>query len=158
MGYLFKVQCVTLFSIELKMNLCFFNLYGPYVDRESFWINLLKLECLKSYTLILGGDLKFYVGFSEIWGEKARVDTFSNFFTRQTVDGLALVDIAPSIILPTWSNSRIGSENIYKRLDRLLISADLLDCDLHFRQWVGCGGDSDHQPIFLQVLNNDLRL
>ena len=28
--------CVSLFSIELKMNLYFLNLYGPYVDREVF--------------------------------------------------------------------------------------------------------------------------
>ena len=27
---------VTLFSIELKVALCFVNVYGPYVDRESF--------------------------------------------------------------------------------------------------------------------------
>ena len=27
--------CVSLYSIELKMDLCFVNLYGPYVDREG---------------------------------------------------------------------------------------------------------------------------
>ena len=55
--------CVSLFSIELKMNLCFLNLYGPYVDREVFWSNLVTLDCLKSYALIFGGDLNFSVGF-----------------------------------------------------------------------------------------------
>ena len=73
------------------------------------------------------------------------------------MDGLGLVDITPFVILPTWCNRRVGSGNICKRLDRLLISTDLLDCDLHFRKWFGCGGDSNHQPVFLQVLNNDLR-
>ena len=39
----------------------------------------------------------------------------------------------------------------------MLISGNLLDSNLHFRQWVGCGGDSDHQPILLQILNDDIR-
>ena len=65
--------CVTLYSIELKMDLCFVNLYGPYVDREIFWNNLFNLECLSCTNLIFGGDLNYSVGFSEIWGAKARV-------------------------------------------------------------------------------------
>ena len=40
-------------------------------------------------------------------------------------------------------------------MDRLLISVDLLEFDLCFHQWVGCGGESDHQPIFLQILGHD---
>ena len=140
--------CVSLFSIELNMNFGFLNLYGPYVDREVFWSNLVSLDCLKSSALIFGGDLNFSVGFSEIWGAKARVDPLSDFFSRQ-LDGLGLVDIAPAVILPTWSNHRIGNENICKRLDRLLISADLLDCDFHFRQWVGCGGTFISSACFL---------
>ena len=67
------------------------------------------------------------------------------------------MDLVLSVILPTWSNRRVGCENICKRLDRLLVSTDFLDCDLHFRQWVGCGGDSDRQPVFLQLLNKDVR-
>ena len=87
---------------------------------------------------------------------KVRVDNLSDFFSRQ-MDVHGLVDIIPSVLLPTWTNIRVGCENIFKRLDRLLISAYLLYCDLHFRQWDGCGGDSDHQPIFLQLLNNDVK-
>ena len=76
------------------------------------------------------------------------MDSLSDFFSRQ-LDVLGLVDLTPSVLLPTWSNRRIGGENICKRLDRPLNSADLLDCDIHFGQWVDCVGDSDHQPIFL---------
>ena len=138
------------------MKFYFLNLYGPYVDREVYWSHLVSLDCFKSSSLIMGGDLNFSMGYSEIWGTKARVDPLSDFFNRQ-LDGLGLVDIAPVVFLPTWSNRRIGIENISKRLDRLLISADLLDCDFHFRQWVGCGGVLDHHPVFLQVANNDTR-
>ena len=28
--------CVVLYSIELQMDLCFVNIYGPYMDREIF--------------------------------------------------------------------------------------------------------------------------
>ena len=55
------------------------------------------------------------------------------------------------------TNHRVGCENIFKRLDSMLISTDFLDYDLHFQQWVGCDGDSDHQPVFFQLLNKDVR-
>ena len=71
------------------------------------------------------------------------MDNLSSFFSGN-LDAFGLVDIALSVIVPTWSNRRVGIDNISKRLDRLLVLADLLDLDLHFRQWVGCGGDSDH--------------
>ena len=43
-------------------------------------------------------------------------------------------------------------------MDRFLVSNDLLDLDFFYRQWVGCGGDSDHQPVFLQILNRGIQL
>ena len=66
------------------MALCCVNLYGPYVDREreSFWINLLKMDCLKSCKLIFGRYLNYFVGFLEIWGVRARVDILSYYFIR----------------------------------------------------------------------------
>ena len=72
--------CVLLYSIELKLALCCVNVYGPYKDRERLWINPFKTDCLKSSKLILGGDLNFSVGFSKIWGVKAKVDILSYFF------------------------------------------------------------------------------
>ena len=108
------------------------NIYGPYLDKERFWNNIFSLDCLKNSKLIIGGDLNFSVGFSEIWGARARVDSLSSFFSGK-MDAFSLVDIAPSVIVPTWSNIRVGIDNISKRLDRLLVSTDLLDLDLHFR-------------------------
>ena len=34
---------------------------------------------------------------------------------------------------------------------------DFLDFDLHFWHWVGYGGDSDNQLVFLQLSNKDVR-
>ena len=28
--------CVVLYSFELQLDLCFINIYGPYIDREAF--------------------------------------------------------------------------------------------------------------------------
>ena len=59
------------------------------------------------------------------------MDSLYDLFTLKMA-AFGLVDIAPTILLPTWSNRRVGCDNIFKRLDRLLVSADLLDLDLHF--------------------------
>jgi hypothetical protein len=48
----------------------------------------------------------------------------------------------------------MGEEYFTKRLDRFLISANLVESPLFFRQWVGSGGESDHHPIFLEVAGN----
>ena len=64
--------CASLFSIELNLDICVINIYGPYTDREGFWRNIFDLICLKGKKLILGGDLNFSLGFSDIWGNRAR--------------------------------------------------------------------------------------
>ena len=79
------------------------------------------------------------------------MDVLTDFFTH-LFEGLGLIDITPLDSRPTWSNCRIGSESICKRLDRILLLADFLDSAFLLRQWIGCGGDSDHQPVFLQIL------
>ena len=78
---------------------------------------------------IFGGDLNFSLGISKIWGDRARIDCLSDFFSN-FFDDHGLVDILPNVNLPTWTNRRVGCENVSKRLDRLLISVDLLEHDL----------------------------
>ena len=118
--------CDVLYSIESQLDLCFINLYGPYIDREVFWNNLLVMECFRCPKLVFGGDLNFSLGLSEIWGDKARVDALTNFFIN-LLEGIGLIDISPRVSIPAWSNRRVGSESICKRLDRLLLSTDFLD-------------------------------
>ena len=110
----------------------------------------IKSDCLMSPYLVFGGDLNFSLGHSEIWGVHAQVDPLTNFF-HNLLERLGIVDINPLVSIPTWSNRRVGSKGICKRLDCLLVSADLLDCDFLLKQWIGCGGVSDHQPIFMQI-------
>jgi hypothetical protein len=63
----------------------------------------------------LGGDLNFSLGEVESWGEKARPDPLSNFFSHM-IAGRGLVDLVPPKITPTWRNKRL-KEYIAKRLD-----------------------------------------
>ena len=92
--------CASLYSIELKETVCFVNVYGPYMERERYWNNLLSMDCLICSKMILAGDLNYSLGFSEIWGDRARVDNLFDFFSMK-MDGFGLVDIAPAILLPT---------------------------------------------------------
>jgi len=62
-----------------------------------------------------------------------------------------LIDIVPSTLMPTWRNGRVGSEAISKRLDRALISEDLLSSIGVYRAWVEYPYISDHAPIVLQL-------
>ena len=72
--------CVSLYSTELKMELCFFNVYGPYVEREGFWNNLLYFVSFNCTKIIFGGDLNFSLGLSDIWGVRARTNCLFYFF------------------------------------------------------------------------------
>ena len=139
--------CVALYSTELQLEFCFVNIYGPYGEREGFWNNLLNFISTNYTKIIFGGDMNFSMGLSEIWGDRARSDCLSEFFAK-ILDDHGLVDIVLNVILPTWTNRRVGSENICKCLDRLMIFVDLLEFELCFCQWVGCGGDSNHHPVF----------
>ena len=149
--------CVALYSTELQMEICFVNIYGPYVEREGFWNNLLDFMSANCTKIIFGGDLNFSMGLSKIWGDRARSDCLSDFFAKN-LDYHGLVDIVPNVILPTWTNRRVGRDNMCKRLDRLVVSVDLQEFELCFRQWVGCGGYSDHHSVFLQILGHDKKL
>ena len=70
----------------------------------------MSLNCSK---IIVGGDLNFSIGLSEIWGDRARSDCLFDFFSK-ILDYHGLVDIEPSVVLPTWNNRRVGCENICK--------------------------------------------
>ena len=91
----------------------------------------MDMEFLKCQKLILGGDLNFSMGLSEIWGTRERLDSLSDFFIKY-LETFGLVDIVPFVMLPTWTNRRVGAESICKILDRFPILADLLDLDYFY--------------------------
>ena len=84
---------------------------------------------------MLAGDLNLTLHPSEIWGCKASLDHLSEHFLA-LFDAAGLVDVAPPSIGPTWRNGRSGEEGICKRLDRFLISKDLLPFLGTYRTWI----------------------
>ena len=92
--------CAVLFDYDLQKEISFVNLYAPYLDRESFWNNLIKLDSLLSPYLVFGGELNFSLGLSEILGVHAQIDPLSNYF-HNLLENLGLVDINPLVSIPT---------------------------------------------------------
>ena len=98
---------------------------------------------------MLAGDLNLTLHPSEIWGSKASLDRHSEHFLA-LFESAGLVDVAPPSIGPTWHNGRAGEEGICKRLDRFLISNELLPSLGAYRTWTKCSLISDHFPILFE--------
>eukprot|EP00253_Pinus_taeda_P010417 PITA_10417 len=124
------------------------NIYGPCQGRESFWLDMMAKSFMKASMLIVGGDLNFTMGRAETWGPTAREDPLTDFF-HKLIEDHHLADPHPIKLKPTWRNRRVGEDRIAKRLDRFLLSEDLISNAPIIRQWVEEIGNSDHFPIFL---------
>jgi len=126
------------------------NIYGPCRDRLPFWEKVDSHNILHLDNLIVGGDLNLTLGQSELWGGKSLEDSLSGYF-KQLFIRTNLVDISLANLAPTWRNGRTGDENIAKRLDRFLVSGNLIDRVGRYRSWTSPEGISDHLPVSLQV-------
>ena len=116
-----------------------------------FWENLFAKPFLSWGSRIIGGDLNFTLGASEVWGPLANTDPLAYFF-RSHLSRLDLFDIAPTKLNPTWRNRRTREGRIAKRLDRFLVGEDVAFSQSFLaRQWVDWGGESDHCPIVLEL-------
>ena len=111
---------------------------------------------LRGDLVIIGGDLNFSLGQGEVWEPFAHPDILSNYFSQKLIERNWL-DNEPVKLKPTWHNTRCGDGRVAKRLDHFLISELMLDQQHYMRQWVGCGGCSDHLPIFLKYRNGPVR-
>ena len=99
--------------------------------------------------IILTGDLNLTLNYSEIWGSKAHPDPLGPFFSKLFSDH-HLVDVAPPCAGPIWRNGRIGEDGISKRLDRFLLSDQLVSSLQRYRVWTHRCGISDHFPVILE--------
>jgi hypothetical protein len=61
------------------------------------------------------------------------------------------VDVEPVKLLPTWRNGRSGQDYIAKRLDRFLLSENLVSSGIRYRSWVCNVKISDHMPVILHL-------
>ena len=113
-------------SEELGFTFPVLNVYGPYLNRGLFWDNLLQHPLVSGDSLVMGGDFNFSLGQNEIWGPRARADPLTDYFIQKLVEK-GLLDIEPVKLRPTWRNNRSGEARVPKRLDRFLITEQLVD-------------------------------
>ena len=102
-----SVLSLNFLALELGETFTLFNIYGPYNDRIPFWDSLLGNPLFKGDSVILGGDLNFTMGQSEVWGPHAQTDLLTGYFTQKSKESL-LLDIEPIKLKPTWRNNRCG--------------------------------------------------
>jgi hypothetical protein len=100
--------------------------------------------------VVVGGDLNFIMGVSEIWGIAAQEDCLLRLFLKK-LEEVGLLDVEPTKLTPTWTNRRIGEAHIAKRLDRFWISKSILKEATRIKHWVSLGGELDHHPIMLEI-------
>ena len=84
----------------LAETLTVINCYGPYIQRTSYWDNLVSGGLLGQPNLLLAGDLNFTLSSAEVWGLKARLDPLASFFS-QLISGNKLVDLSMNPSAPT---------------------------------------------------------
>lgn len=141
-----------IYAHTLESEIRIMNVYGPCVDRATFWRSLLNSEILQADNIILGGDLNFSLGYCESWDHSAQVDNLSDTISTLLKEH-QWVDIPSARVQYTWSNNRSGDHILARRLDRFLIKEAFLNSHPRTRQWVGTRGMSDHRPIFLELSN-----
>ena len=139
---------ITVLSSKLEDPLNFVNIYGPYQNRGPYWDKIFSKSFLKDQQVILGGDLKFSLYFSEVWATHVKEDPLTIFFSQKMVE-CNLLDIEPIKPKPNRRNNRVGDVSLAKMLDHFLIKDTLLENPLQLKQWISYGGISDHYSNFL---------
>eukprot|EP00253_Pinus_taeda_P035349 PITA_35349 len=144
------VMAMEVISPDFSHSFLIVNIYGPFQGRETFWTDLLAKSLMNTSLSIVGGDLNFSIGRAKAWGPSGREDPLSDFFHNVLLDK-NLIDPSSIKLKRTWRNRRSGEDRIAKRLDRFLLSEDLITKVPTLRQWVEEVGNSDHFPILLEL-------
>jgi hypothetical protein len=53
---------------DFDFSFTYINIYGPYVERVSFWENLKSVVFFRDPLLVIGGDLNFTLSLKEVGG------------------------------------------------------------------------------------------
>jgi len=133
-----------------NQKLAFLNVYGPCLDKSSFWTHLADSGILSLPNLILGGDLNLTLSSDEHWDSSSLSASGINPF-RDLFNAFNLIDIVPVKLAPTWRNGRRGTEAIAKRLDRFLLSDALFSYSVSPTSRVVLPFLSDHAPILITL-------
>jgi exonuclease III len=83
-------------------------------------------------------------------GGTKRLEQDSGKF-KTLIDHLKLVDIENSNGTFTWSNRRSGNQHIACRLDRFLVTEEIMESGSHLESLILPKAGSDHWPLALQA-------
>jgi exonuclease III len=129
------------------------NVYGPHNNQDKD-IFLQRLELIKTLAAtpnwILGGDFNMILTLEEKTGGTKKLEQDSGKF-RTLIDNLNLVDIENSNGTFTWSNRRSGNQHVACRLDRFLVTEEILEAGSCLESLILPKAGSDHWPIALQL-------
>jgi hypothetical protein len=104
---------LNMYSTELGHSLLLINIYGPYVDRKRYWDTLEKCSWFSEQEVVVGGDLNFSLGASEVWGPRSSLDPLVDYFTH-FLESFGLLDVESVKLQPTWRNMRVGEARVAK--------------------------------------------
>ncbi|KAA3485063.1 reverse transcriptase [Gossypium australe] len=117
------------------------------------------LRSIKSRTKegwMIGGDFKDILNEAEKDGGRRKPKTTMREF-NEFVEELSLVNIKTSTGWFTWSNNREGSRLVKERLDRFLVSEDVVEKMLFMETKVVRQSKSDHDAILMNTEGNKPR-
>ena len=106
--------------------------------------NLAKPNC------IIIGDLNLSLLDDEVWGLKYESDPLATYFYDHFKKAL-LVDVVPTYMNPTWSNDRVGSAGVEKRIGCFLMDEGLDSSKGHSISCTIPMGIFYHKAVALQL-------
>eukprot|EP00253_Pinus_taeda_P028466 PITA_28466 len=129
------------------------NIYSPQrLDDKLVFLDSLKklMERHPRANCILGGDFNMITSLMEKKGGLRKLNRDGEQF-KDFIDNANLVDVYPKQGSFTWNNRRGGEHLISSRLDRFLVSENLLLDGRNLESSILPSGGSDHWPISLVI-------
>eukprot|EP00253_Pinus_taeda_P012543 PITA_12543 len=129
------------------------NVYGPQRldDKIKFIDSLVDLKSIfAGLPWVIGGDFNMIRSLSEKKGGTRALNKDSSAF-QCFLENMKLVDIETNIGLCTWNNKRGGYSQVASKLDKFMISEELLLLDKEVIADILPFGGSDHWPIQMEI-------
>ncbi|GMJ01242.1 hypothetical protein HRI_003793400 [Hibiscus trionum] len=131
----------------LDMKCVLVNVYAlnNHSDRNCLWIELKEIITRLKLPVVIGGDFNIVRRQSEklgVYFHKKAMNEFEDF-----IEELALIDLPFSGGAYTWCSNR--EAHAFCRLDRFLLTADMLLKWLELIQKLCVSSISDHKPVIL---------
>eukprot|EP00253_Pinus_taeda_P023556 PITA_23556 len=129
------------------------GVYGPHSpnERKGFLQNMKSIRRLyPEMPWIIDGDFNIIMTLVEKRGGLRRTNQDMEAF-RNMISEQRMVDIQIINGIHTWNNHRGGSNQIASRLDRFLVSEQIMNRDVYIEAIILPAIGSDHWPIKLEI-------